>query len=134
MNEDPLRAGAAVRDAAYKMPATPPPSAVAVTMNPGASPPAMLPMPRLVIGGRDMAVAWGRTVVPVPPGHHQVQAYLPHLLSSRSNLAAFTALVAAGWVTELEYRCSMWTFGRAWLGLAQPPQQPYQPQRWGGQP
>jgi hypothetical protein len=107
----PYPAATAAPPADDQIPATPPPAALAVTMNPGASPPGMLPLPRLVINGRELTVSWGRTVVPVPPGHHRVQAYLPHLLIPRSNYAACATLVAPGWITELQYRCSMWTFG-----------------------
>jgi hypothetical protein len=65
---------------------------------------------------------WGRTVLPVAPGQHQVHVHTPYFLPSRVGPADVTVPVAPGQTVELEYRAPAWAFSAGSLG---PPPQKY---------
>ena len=59
--------------------------------------------PFLAIDGHPVPATWGRTVVPVPPGQHNVHAHVPYFLPSRIGNADTIVTVQPGQVVELEY-------------------------------
>ncbi|MFG1609156.1 hypothetical protein [Actinoplanes sp. NPDC049265] len=60
--------------------------------------------PNLTIDGHQVHAAWGRTVVPVPPGQHHVHMHVPYLLPSRVGNADAMVTVQPGQTIEVEYR------------------------------
>jgi hypothetical protein len=60
--------------------------------------------PYLTIDGHPVQAAWGRTVVPVPPGTHHVHMHIPYLLPSRIGNADLMVPVHPGQAVEIEYR------------------------------
>ncbi|MFI5844493.1 hypothetical protein ACIA8K_32835 [Catenuloplanes sp. NPDC051500] len=70
--------------------------------------------PSLTVNGQPVPAAWGRTVVPVPPGQHHVQVYVPYLLPPRVGPAETVVPVHPGQVVEVEYRAPV----IAWIGGA----------------
>ncbi|GLY97423.1 hypothetical protein [Actinoplanes sp. NBRC 103695] len=76
--------------------------------------------PLLAINGHPVQAAWGRTVVPMPPGQHHVHMHIPYLLPSRIGNADTVVTVHPGQVVELEYRAP----AIAWLdgAIGAPPQ------------
>jgi hypothetical protein len=76
--------------------------------------------PFLAINGHPVQAAWGRTVVPMPPGQHHVHMHIPYLLPSRIGNADTVVTVHPGQVVELEYRAP----AIAWLdgAIGAPPQ------------
>jgi hypothetical protein len=76
--------------------------------------------PVIEINGYRVAAVWGRTMIPVPPGRHQVHVHTPYFLPSRVGPADVTVDVAPGQVVEMEYRSPLVVFLRGALGA--PPQ------------
>lgn len=70
--------------------------------------------PFLAINGQPVPAAWGRTVVPVPPGQYHVHVHVPYFLPSRVGTAETVVVVHPGQVAELEYRAP----AIGWLGGA----------------
>lgn len=70
--------------------------------------------PQITVNGRPVPAAWGRTVVPVPPGQHHVQVHVPYLLPPRVGPAETLVPVYPGQVVEVEYRAPV----IAWIGGA----------------
>jgi len=77
--------------------------------------------PKIFLNGQQVASTWGRTVIPVPPGQHQLNLHVPYFLPSEVGPAAMTVAVAPGQTVELEYRAPVWAFSPGSLGA--PPQQ-----------
>ena len=77
--------------------------------------------PKIFLNGQQVAATWGRTVIPVSPGQHQLNIHVPYFLPSEVGPAAMTVAVAPGQTVELEYRAPMWAFSPGSLGA--PPQQ-----------
>jgi hypothetical protein len=75
---------------------------------------------KLFVNGYELPARWGRNVVPMPPGQHTVQLYIPYFLPRRIGPAETTVTTTADQVVELEYRAPAW-FVRGSLGP--PPQQ-----------
>ncbi|HKT03893.1 MAG TPA: hypothetical protein VJT31_30550 [Rugosimonospora sp.] len=63
---------------------------------------------------------WGRTVIPVPPGQHQLHVHTPYFLPPQLGPADLTVPVAPGQTVELEYRAPAFAFSPGALGA--PPQ------------
>lgn len=76
--------------------------------------------PRLHINGQQVANAWGRQVIPVPPGQYHVNVYVPYLLPTRIGPADLGVNVYPGQTVELEYRAPTINFMKGALGT--PPQ------------
>jgi len=97
------------------------PSAIAVTAK-------FLPLafffyfvkPVIEINGHPVRAAWGRNVVPVPPGRYHVHVHTPYFLPSRVGNADVTVDVPPGQAVELEYRSPLIVFLQGALGA--PPQ------------
>ncbi len=66
------------------------------------------------------ATVWGRNVLPVAPGRHQVHVHTPYFLPPRVGPADATVDVASGQTVELEYRSPLVVFLQGALGT--PPQ------------
>jgi hypothetical protein len=74
--------------------------------------------PKIAVDGQETTVtAWGRTVLPARPGHHQVHVHVPYFLPSKLGAAEATAEVRPGQVTELEYKAPLFAFSPGSLGL-----------------
>lgn len=78
--------------------------------------------PKIFVNGRQVAGAWGRTMIPVQPGQHHVHVHVPYFLPSRIGPADLTVPVQPGQTAELEYRAPLWSFSAGSLG---PPPQEY---------
>jgi hypothetical protein len=76
--------------------------------------------PVVEINGYRVPAVWGRNMIPVPPGRHQVHVHTPYFLPSRVGPADVTVDVAAGQLVELEYRSPLVVFLGGALGA--PPQ------------
>jgi hypothetical protein len=77
--------------------------------------------PKVSIDGHELPPAsWGRQVIPVPPGQHQVDVYTPYFLPPRVGPAAVVVDVPPGQSVELEYRAPVWAFSAGSMGA--PPQ------------
>ena len=77
--------------------------------------------PKIFVNGQLVAGAWGRNVIPVPPGQHQLSIHVPYFLPSEVGPAGMAVAVASGQIVELEYRAPVWAFSPGSLGI--PPQQ-----------
>jgi hypothetical protein len=74
--------------------------------------------PKIAVDGQETTVAaWGRTVLPARPGHHQVHVHVPYFLPSKLGAADTTAEVRPGQVTELEYKAPLFAFSPGSLGV-----------------
>jgi hypothetical protein len=73
-----------------------------------------------------VAVGWGRTAIPVPPGQHQLHVHVPYLLPSQIGAADATVPVGPGQTVEVEYRAPVVAFSGGSLGPA--------PQKYNGMP
>ena len=78
--------------------------------------------PKLFLNGQPVGVRWGRNVLPVAPGQHNLHLHVPYFLPPKVGPADLTVPVAPGQTVELEYRAPVWTFSRGSLG---PPPQKY---------
>ncbi|MEV6599685.1 hypothetical protein AB0M36_22925 [Actinoplanes sp. NPDC051346] len=78
--------------------------------------------PVVEINGHRVTDAWGRTVVPLPPGQHHVHVHVPYLLPTRIGVADLGVTVHPGQTVELDYRAPMIAFIPGALG---PPPQKY---------
>ena len=58
--------------------------------------------PVIEINGYRVPAVWGRNMVPVPPGRHQVHVHTPYFLPSQVGPADVTVDVAPGQLVELE--------------------------------
>ena len=76
--------------------------------------------PNVSVDGQPVAAAWGRTVIPVSPGHHRLDVHVPYFLPPRVGPAETVFTVQPGQTVELEYRAPAWAFSRGSLGA--PPQ------------
>lgn len=76
--------------------------------------------PRIVVDGHQHTGRWGRNELPVRPGRHRVEVWVPYPLPRRRGPAELQLEVAAGTTVELEYRVPLWPFLRGSLGP--PPQ------------
>jgi hypothetical protein len=76
--------------------------------------------PRVELNGHQVQAAWGRTVVPVPPGQYHLHVHVPYLLPPRIGVADLPVTVQPGQTVELEYRAPMIAFLGGALGA--PPQ------------
>lgn len=73
--------------------------------------------PRLRIDGADVPVpGWGAHRVPVPPGRHTVQVWVPYTLPRRAGKARAEVTVPPGGETRLEYLAPTLTFRGGSLG------------------
>jgi hypothetical protein len=57
--------------------------------------------PKVAVDGYPVATDWGRMVIPVPPGDHRVDVYMPYVLPPRVGPADLTVSVAPGQTLEL---------------------------------
>ena len=71
-----------------------------------------LTKPFVAINGHRVPAAWGRTVIPVPPGQHGVHVHVPYILPPQIGVAETHVPVQAGQVVEVEYRAP----AIGWLG------------------
>lgn len=78
-----------------------------------------LARPRIVVDGHEHSGRWGRNELPVTPGQHQVQVWVPYPLPRRGPADA-QVTVPPGGTVELEYRVPLWPFLHGSLGP--PPQ------------
>jgi hypothetical protein len=78
--------------------------------------------PVVEIDGYRVPAKWGRNVVPVPAGRHNVHVHTPYFLPSRVGPADQVVDVAPGQVAELEYRSPLIVFLQGAMG---PPPQKY---------
>lgn len=78
--------------------------------------------PKLFVNGHEVAAVWGRNVIPMPPGQHHLQVYVPYFLPSKVGPAELAVPVQPGQTAELEYRAPLWAFSAGSLG---PPPQKY---------
>jgi hypothetical protein len=76
--------------------------------------------PEISINGQVAAKAWGRTVLPVPPGQYHVHVHVPYLLPSRIGSADVGITVQPGQTVEVEYRAPTIAFLNGAIGA--PPQ------------
>jgi hypothetical protein len=78
--------------------------------------------PKIFVNGHEVAASWGRNVIPVQPGQHQLHVHVPYFLPPKVGPADLTVPVQPGQpAVELEYRAPVWAFSRGSLGP--PPQQ-----------
>jgi hypothetical protein len=78
--------------------------------------------PYVTVNGYVVPAEWGRVIVPVPPGLHQVHVHTPYFLPPQVGPADLAVTVAPGQTVELEYKSPLITFSRGSLG---PPPQKY---------
>jgi hypothetical protein len=76
--------------------------------------------PAITVDGYRVASVWGRNLIPLAPGRHQLDVYTPYFLPSRVGPAGLMFDVAPGQTLELEYRSPMLVFLGGSLGA--PPQ------------
>jgi hypothetical protein len=76
--------------------------------------------PAVAVDAVPVAGSWGRTVLPVGPGPHRVQVYVPYFLPPKVGRAEAIVTVQPGQTVELEYRAPAFLFARGALGT--PPQ------------
>jgi len=76
--------------------------------------------PAVAVDAVPVPGSWGRTVLPVGPGPHRVQVYVPYFLPPRVGRAETIISVQPGQTVELEYCAPAWLFARGALGV--PPQ------------
>jgi hypothetical protein len=77
--------------------------------------------PVVEINGRPAGVrAWGRQVIPVPPGQYHLHIHVAYLLPSRIGNADIPLALGPGQTAELEYRAPTIAFLNGALGA--PPQ------------
>jgi hypothetical protein len=76
--------------------------------------------PVVEVDGTAHAASWGRTVVPVMPGLHQVVVYVPSIFGRRLGSAETVVAAAPDQTAELEYCFPLWNFMAGSLGP--PPQ------------
>ena len=76
--------------------------------------------PAVAVDAVPVPGSWGRTVLPVVPGPHRVQVYVPYFLPPRVGRVETIVTVQPGQTVELEYRAPAWLFARGALGT--PPQ------------
>jgi len=76
--------------------------------------------PQVQLNGHDVANAWGRQVIPVPPGQYHVHVHVPYLIPPRIGVADLSVPVHPGQTVELEYRAPMIAFMKGAMGA--PPQ------------
>ena len=76
--------------------------------------------PVLELNGQPAGRAWGRQVIPLPPGSYHVHVHVPYLLPPRIGPADLGVTVYPGQTVELEYRAPMIAFLNGALGS--PPQ------------
>lgn len=76
--------------------------------------------PAITVDGYRILGAWGRNVVPLAPGRHQLEVYTPYFLPSRVGPAALVFDVVPGQTLEIEYRSPLVVFLGGSLGA--PPQ------------
>lgn len=76
--------------------------------------------PQVQLNGHLAANAWGRHVLPVPPGQYHLHIHVPYLLPSQLGAADLPVNVYPGQTVELEYRAPMVAFLKGALGT--PPQ------------
>jgi len=79
-----------------------------------------LSRPRIAVDGHRYTGRWGRNELPVPPGRHRVEVWVPYPLPRRRGPAEVEVDVPAGATVELEYWVPLWPFLRGSLGP--PPQ------------
>ncbi len=80
--------------------------------------------PVVEINGQAAGVrAWGRQVIPVPPGQYHLHVHVPYLLPSKIGNADVPLSVGPGQTAELEYRAPTIAFLNGALG-AQPQKYP----------
>ena len=77
--------------------------------------------PKVTIDGFELPQgSWGRQMIPVSPGRHQVDVHTPYFLPPRVGPASVVLDVPPGQMVELEYRPPVWAFSAGSLGT--PPQ------------
>jgi len=76
--------------------------------------------PNITVDGYQVAGSWGRTVIPVAPGQHQVHVHVPYFLPSRLGPADTVVAVNPGQGVELEYKAPLIAFTGGSIGA--PPQ------------
>jgi hypothetical protein len=76
--------------------------------------------PRLHLdGGPPVQVQWGETTIPVPPGHHQVRAYVPYLFLSTMGDSTTDVDVPPGGTVRLQWYAPLLVFLKGhWTTLA----------------
>lgn len=95
------------------------PSAIAVTTK-SARIAGLFVRPSIFVNGHGFAGTWGRNVIPVPPGWHQLHIHLGNRLLGPADL---TVPVQPGQTVELEYAGPAWSMFPGSLGPA--PQRHY---------
>lgn len=80
--------------------------------------------PSLVINGHELPGTWGRNVVPMPPGQHHLQIYVPYFLPPKVGVAELPVTLQPGQTLELEYRAPVFGFSPGALGVGE--------QKWNG--
>ena len=76
--------------------------------------------PAITIDGYQVPGVWGRNVIPVAPGRHQLHVHTPYFLPSKVGPADTAVDLAPGQTVELEYRSPVVVFMGGALGA--PPQ------------
>lgn len=77
--------------------------------------------PKIFLNGHEVPAVWGRNIIPVQPGQHHLQLYVPYFLPPKIGSADLAVPVHPGQTVELEYRSPVWVFSGGSLGP--PPQQ-----------
>lgn len=80
--------------------------------------------PKLFINGHEVPGTWGRNVVPMPPGQHHLQIFVPYLLPPQVGKAEMPVTLQPGQTVELEYRAPVFAFSPGALGVGE--------QKWNG--
>ncbi len=66
--------------------------------------------PVVTVFGQQVPLKWGRPqIVPMPPGNHQINIHYPWMFSKGNPTDAWVA-VHMGYVTDLKYSTSFFTF------------------------
>jgi hypothetical protein len=74
--------------------------------------------PVVEINGHQAANAWGRQVIPVPPGQYHLHVHVPYFLPPRLGSADLPVNVYPGQTVELEYRAPLAVFFKGALGTS----------------
>lgn len=77
--------------------------------------------PRLRLDGVDVPVSgWGVQRMPVTPGEHQVEVWIPYILPRRAGRATCDIEITKGKTSALIYVAPVVTFARGSLGVSSP--------------
>jgi hypothetical protein len=74
--------------------------------------------PRLLLDGSPVDVSgWGQQILPVSPGLHRVQVWVPYALPRRAGRADLTVTVPDNGTLDLEYMAPTLAFAKGSLGV-----------------